>query len=366
MKKITILCSGFGLGFYIPGVLLKNEFSNMGYDAEVDVFESYMEDSQQDHIDDSKKEYHDNFSKAIIASKLPLNSEKSIDYDKVDLLINKWKSEGRQDFISLSGHWIYILEKFRKTVDWNIRVDGLYVDADLAPSWKSLRKYLDHFEDRYVPVCLYNKEELVMKYSLGTTLFEALPYEKRENSVVIHGGGWGMGTYRETVNDLCEQTSLHIALIAYNEMEMEPSDRITTYMNDVNWCAWKQKEKCGFPTYIMKQKQGEVEHKLFDRPYHWLLEITSRQKAIIAKPGAGTLIDSFITETPIILLKPFGSHEQKNLEVWKNLGFGILFDEWQTTNFDMEVLKEAHQNIKDYKSMVIGYAESYIKRVISV
>lgn len=363
MNKVVILCSGFGLGFYIPGVLLKNVFLNMGYDAEVEVFESYMANTQQAHIDITRREYHENFAKAIIASKLPLNSEKSIDYNKVDILLKKWRDEKQYLFISLSGHWIYILERYRKVVDWNIWIDGLYIDADLAPSWKSLRKYIDCFETKYNPIWMYDKKKLSMNFSLGTSLFMALNYDEREHSVVIHGGGWGMGTYRETVNELLEQTDLKIALVAYAENEMEASERVISYMNSADWCAWKQKEGNDFPPYVIKKDGEMTEQMKLNKQYHWLLELTSRQKAIIAKPGAGTLIDSFITETPVILLKPFGTHEQKNWEVWQRLGFGIPYDVWQGNGFCMESLKEASKKIKDYKSKVIRYEDYYVSHL---
>lgn len=361
--KITILCSGFGLGFYIPGVLLRNELQSMGYRMDLEVFETFMLDSNQEHIDDSRKEYHDNFAKAIIASKIPLNIEKSIDDSKVSNLLNKWKNEKRERFISLSGHWIFILEKYKAKVNWDVEVIGLYVDADLAPSWRSLRKYISAFEEKYMPVCLYNKNSLDIKYAVGSKLYTPICYEDRENSVVVHGGGWGMGTYRDVLDDIQEHTDFGINLLAYSEQELTASDRITSYMNAPDWCAWKQVGICGFPPYGIKRKGMEICWKNSGTQYHWLLDVTARQIAIVAKPGAGTLIDSFITETPVILLKPFGKHEQKNLEVWENLGFGIPYEKWKENDFTIECLQEAHEKLKSSRQHIESYSDAYVKRM---
>ncbi|MFD1905311.1 hypothetical protein ACFTAO_32070 [Paenibacillus rhizoplanae] len=46
-NTVTILCSGFGLGFYVPGLLLERKFTAMGLQAEVEVFEALMPDHKK-------------------------------------------------------------------------------------------------------------------------------------------------------------------------------------------------------------------------------------------------------------------------------------------------------------------------------
>lgn len=41
-NTVTILCSGFGLGFYVPGLLLERKLTALGLQAEIEVFESLM------------------------------------------------------------------------------------------------------------------------------------------------------------------------------------------------------------------------------------------------------------------------------------------------------------------------------------
>ncbi|MFC6653413.1 hypothetical protein [Paenibacillus rhizoplanae] len=67
-RKVTILCSGFGLGFYIPGLLAASGFKKRDIATEVLVFESYLEQDKRDHIADSRKAYHNNFALANFGS----------------------------------------------------------------------------------------------------------------------------------------------------------------------------------------------------------------------------------------------------------------------------------------------------------
>ena len=45
--KVTILCSGFGLGFYVPGLLINYDLKDKGIDSEVMVFENYIVKDKQ-------------------------------------------------------------------------------------------------------------------------------------------------------------------------------------------------------------------------------------------------------------------------------------------------------------------------------
>ncbi len=63
----------------------------------------------------------------------------------------------------------------------------------------------------------------------------------------------------------------------------------------------------------------------------------------MSKPGGGTLLDSLWSATPAVLLEPFGAHEQRNADLWIQLGYGISFEDWQNQGFAPEVLQELHE-----------------------
>jgi UDP-N-acetylglucosamine:LPS N-acetylglucosamine transferase len=68
-------------------------------------------------------------------------------------------------------------------------------------------------------------------------------------------------------------------------------------------------------------------------------------KAVISKPGGGTLLDSLAAATPVVLLAPWGTPEASNGALWEALGFGIEFERWRETEFDDRVLEALHHNL---------------------
>ena len=80
-RTVTILCSGFGLGLYIPGLLAARRREEKNIPTCVDV------------------------------------------------------KENRRDFIILSGHRLYIMEEYRtRTAPGTLNAEILYVGCDLPPS----------------------------------------------------------------------------------------------------------------------------------------------------------------------------------------------------------------------------------------
>ncbi|MFD1909867.1 hypothetical protein ACFSQ7_46750 [Paenibacillus rhizoplanae] len=125
---------------------------------------------------------------------MPMDIRSSLDYAQVELLLEAWKAEGRYEFISLSGHWGYILDLYREKMLPNpIHVDLLYVDSDLAPSWKSLKKFHPRYDEHYYNACLYDTDKMEIRCEIPVPLGTPIPFESRKRRLVVHGGGWGDG-----------------------------------------------------------------------------------------------------------------------------------------------------------------------------
>lgn len=360
-RTVTILCSGFGLGFYIPGLLVAKGLQNKNVKTDVLVFESYMESDKKAHINDSRKAYHENFSLAKGAAKLPMDIRKSIDYERVDELLEQWRKENRRDFISLSGHWIYILDMYReKLFPESINVDLLYVDSYLAPSWRSLKRYNPQYNQLYNERSMYNLESMDIIYRIDVKEIQPKPLEKRKDRLVVHGGGWGMGTYQSKIPELMS-FGFNLDIVVYDFKEADTTNKANRYfMNNPSWSAWIKSENGlhEFPPYC-EIRGGEVFHYPNNKDNHWLFDITEETKAIIAKPGAGTLIDSLASATPLVLLEPFGKHEQKNLELWEHLGLGIKYEKWKESGFSMNLLEEIHQRLLTARDKGSNYADYF-------
>lgn len=362
-QQVTILCSGFGLGFYIPGLLISNDFKRRYIQTEVLVFESFLERDKMEHIPDTRNAYHHNFPLANLSARMPMDIRKSIDYTQVEQLLEKWQAEDRREFISLSGHWVYILEMYRqRMLPKQIRVDLLYVDSALAPSWKSLKKYHPHYNEHFHDSFLYDTEKMDIGYEIPVSLQSPSPFADRQKRLVVHGGGWGMGTYQSKIPELADH-DYGLDIIAYDVKEAKPDSAHRYYMNNPAWSAWI-KSSSGhheFPPYceIVGNEAIRYDSKTEN---HWLYDLTSKAMAIVAKPGAGTLIDSLASAIPIIMLEPFGSHEQKNAEMWEKLGFGISYEKWKETEFSMEILEVMHSGLMNRFGTHANYVDDYCSR----
>jgi hypothetical protein len=367
---VTILCSGFGLGFYNPGLIVSYQLRQKQISTEVLVFESFVQQDKQDKILDSKKAYHDNFALALVATKIPKDIRDSIDFEQVDLLLEGWAAEGRRDFIIISGHWVYILDLYRAKLmedkehsgNSDLQVDLLYVDSDLSPSWKSLKKYNPQYNQPYRDAWLYHAADEVISCYIPVGEETPIPLNERHNRYVIHGGGWGMGTYQGKIPELQEQGFL-LDIVAYETKEtLEPLSGCRYYMNDPVWTAWRKGAKGEHELPLFAEiKPSESPKYVNMDSHHGLYDVIRQAKAIISKPGAGTLMDSLSSATPVIMLEPFGSHEKRNAELWKLKGFGIPYEEWKRSGYSEQRLQELHLHLLQQRSITRNYTEVCIE-----
>ncbi len=364
-RKENILCSGFGLGFYIPGLIVNYQLNKNNVPTEVLVFENYMVKEKKEKINDSKKAYHKNFSAALVAQRITSDIRKRLDERRVTELIEKWEKEEQRDFMVLSGHWVYIIEMYRQKIyPKPINVDLLYVDSDLSPSWKSLKKYFDNYNQYFNEIWLFNAQNKEINFQINVTHERPISYEYRAPRYVIHGGGWGMGTYQTIIPEL-EKQGILLDVVAYEMEETKHQKSGNRYfINDPSWRAWnKNKEnQHEFPLFS-EIKEKEQPHYSNREEYHRLYDVIKESRGIISKPGAGTLIDSLSSATPVIILDAFGEHEKRNAELWKSLGFGIGYSEWKNMNYDIDILAELHQNILNKKQIVNDYVTHCIEKL---
>lgn len=361
-NKVTILCSGFGLGFYVPGLLINYSLKNRGVDSEVAVFESYVVKDKRDKIALNKQAYHKNFSLALVAQRMPWDIRKSIDSNKVEELLNTWDRENRRNFIVMSGHWIYILDEYRKRINNKpINADILYIDSEPSPSWKGLNKYNSEYSQNYNEIFLFNAERKKISFYIPVGSKKLVPFKERENRFMIHGGGWGMGTYKEKIHEL-EENGFKLDIIAYKEDEAGAGEQGHRYfMMDPAWKAWEG-NKFIFPPFA--EVKSDVTPKFESKEeYHSSFDVLRNAKAVISKPGGGTLIDSLAAATPIILLEPFGHHEKVNADLWENLGFGIRYETWKESGFKLDILEVMHNNLVKQRNSSVNYIDYYVSRL---
>ncbi|NLW46109.1 MAG: UDP-glucuronosyltransferase [Firmicutes bacterium] len=359
-NKITVLCSGVAMGVYIPAILLDYQLRTKGIPTEVVVLENLIADEKKKKILENKKAFHQSFRVALTGQKINKDLGSSFDPKALEEMNDRWVKENRSDFIVFSGFWIPILKEYiNREIQKDINIDIVHMDAGISTSWKKYKSEIEHYNH----IWLFNLESKKLDYELSVANQEPIPFKERMDRYVIHGGGWGMGTYQSKIPQL-EAKNFSLDIVAYDPAEVIHSKKSNRYfMVDPDWSPWlkNKEERHEFPPFgEVKDGQKPV---FRNRPeYHELFDVIRLSKGIISKPGGATLVDSLSSATPLIMLDPFGDYEQKNADLWEWLGFGISYDKWKESGYSESILEKMHQNILNSKSTCNNYVNEVLKR----
>ena len=354
---MTILASGVALGVYIPALILEYQLKKRKVGTDVEVIENLISEEKRVRILENKKAFHDNFRLALKGRKMTKDMSSTLDGFLMDELFDLWEKSGRRRFIVFSGYWVPLLEMYRERSGLPIEVDILNIDADICQS-------LSHFTDicgNYGQIWLWNWKERRLHYAIPVTDQKPIEYGLRKDRFVIHGGGWGMGTYKSKLSEL-DRHGYKLDIIAYFPEEVGTCKEHRYYMVDPAWNPWTKNGNCRheFPP-MAEVKAGEKTIYKNRECCHELFDTIREAKAIISKPGGGTLLDSFASATPIITLDPFGEAEDKNARLWEYLGFGISYENWEKSGFSMDILEKLHRNLMN-RGATIDYPDTVMKR----
>ncbi|HEX9060688.1 MAG TPA: UDP-glucuronosyltransferase, partial [Clostridia bacterium] len=324
-STITILCSGVAMGVYIPALAVRHQLENLDTPSEVVVLESLISEEKRNKINDTKKIFHKNFRIAKKGHEMARDITSSLNPEIKSELFEKWKSENRRYFIVFSGFWMPLLLEFMDFVHpHEVYADLVIVDSEISPSWKSFK---GDYPDSFKTIRLFKSEENKIVQKIFTPKEPLLPFAERENRLVIHGGGWGMGTYESHIPELNEH-GIDLNIMVYFHEDYKSSKNINRYfMVDPTWQPWDT-DKTGraeFPPFSEIYENQSENYKNRDE-YHELFYVIAKSKGIISKPGGSTLVDSLASATPIIFLDPLSGHEEKNAKMWIDLGLGISYE----------------------------------------
>ncbi len=213
--SITILGSGVALGVYIPALLVNSQLRKQHLNTEVVVLENYYTTESREKLKAHKQAYHSNFSIALMAHRMTKDVQYSLDEVLVASLLQSWKKENRLNFIVWSGLWMPILEKYRNQVlPQKLNIDICRSDADVSATFK-IHKSNNEDDNE---VWLWNWEQKKLIHEIPVTNQPPIPYAEREDRFVIHGGGWGIGTYQSKVPEL-ESRGILLDIVAYEVTE---------------------------------------------------------------------------------------------------------------------------------------------------
>jgi hypothetical protein len=283
------------------------------------------------------------------------------DGSRTGLLIDRWIAEGRDRFIVWSGFWLPLIERYRQLRGGgSLHVDHCRIDAEISASFK-IYPHLQNGNS----IWLWNWEERRIVHEISVKAVAPIPFCNRDDRLVVHGGGWGIGSYQEKAAEL-NSSGYALDLIIHDAKEAgRHREKERYFMLEPCWRAWN-KASDGlheFPPMGEFVDSGEITYQR-NPNYHPLYDVIRRSKGIMSKPGGCTLIDSLSSATPVVLLEPYGYAERSNGQIWEFLGFGIPYEKWQETGYSMSVLEKLHLNLLARAGNGFDYPQAYAARLV--
>jgi hypothetical protein len=345
---IAILTSGVALGVHVPGLLLAQRLRERGADAKIFVLERLLPDATRMTTARMKSALHRDFRVALAGQRLAMDPSTTVPELNIRELAEQWRKHDVQRLVVLSGFWLPVLERCAALSGHWLDADVCHIDSVHSPSFRAAVQVLS----RTRQVWLADAANASLPCTIPVSTRPPLHWAGRERRLLVHGGGWGMGTYRQRADELREQ-GFALDIVAYETKDLTAEDDgVRYFMIDPQWHPWVDD---GFPPFGAADGRNDP---VYDRgtECHGSFELARSALAMVSKPGGGTLLDSLHSATPLVLLEPFGAHEARNAELWERLGFGISLDRWRAANFAPSILEELHETLRRAAPGIPDYA----------
>lgn len=350
---IGVLTSGVALGVHVPGLLLAQRMRERGVHSEIFVLERLLPESKRATTAQMKYAFHRDFRVALTGQRLAVDPSAAVPDEKVRELAGHWRRHGLRRLVVFSGFWLSIVERCAAFSENWLEVDICHVDSVPSPSFRAADQALSRARQMWLADAVHS----VLPCTIPVSTRAPLRWAEREPRLLAHGGGWGMGTYRQRANELRER-GFELDIVAYEPADLRRAQDlgIRYFMIDPQWHPWLDD---GFPPFGAADGWGDPVY-VRGTECHGSFELARSALAMISKPGGGTLLDSLHSATPLVLLEPFGAHEARNAELWEQLGFGITLERWRDADFDLAILEGLHDallcaapGIPDYARMLV-------------
>ena len=344
---IEILTSGATYGVHVPGLLLARRLGAHGVPARVTVLERLLPDGKRTVVAGLKRAYHRSYRFAQASRKLGGNTGADVSAEAAEALFDDWAGRGVSRFVVFSGYWLGLIRRYQERVRVPVPVDLCRGDAlpmqsflvGAVPGLRAVRE-----------VNLADLPGNALPWTIPVTDQPPVPWPERRPAVLVHGGGWGLGSYRERAGEMAA-AGIGVDLVVY-----EPADAVAgcrRFMLDPEWHPWQDD---GFPPWAPVPDDGSPPRFTRAEAYPQAFGLARTATAIVSKPGAGTLLDSLWSATPLVLLEPWTESERGNAVLWQRLGLGIPFAEWRAAGFATAALAPLHHRLRTLAPGLRDYA----------
>lgn len=341
MPALTVLTSAVGLGSYVAALLHRDALRDQGHDVEAEVVEGWFTAADRDRHLAHAAAYHRSFRLAQAGRRMARGVQGCFDDVRVAAELESWRSEGRRRFCVWSGYWLPLLERYvAMAPELAVEVELCRIDAIESDSF---RVHDDLAGATASELWLWSWERRALGTQLRVPAGPPPAFAERDRRLVVHGGGWGLGTYADALPELAA-AGFALDVLAPDAADWDGRGaRDRRYVADPAWRAWDRDPdgRLTFPPLGELGADGRVtmRREAAFPPAHLLVRDAL---AVVSKPGGGTLLDSLAAATPVVLLEPWGVPESRNGALWEALGFGITLERWRATGFDVGVLETLH------------------------
>ncbi|MFY1638215.1 hypothetical protein ACN27F_33855 [Solwaraspora sp. WMMB335] len=347
---IEVLTSGVALGVHVPGVLLSDRLRERDVPARVTVLERLLPPAKLATTTAMKTAFHRDFRVALTGQRIATNPVEAVPGDRLDELFVDWSIRRPRRFVVFSGYWLPVVARYADQHRRHANVVVCHVDSVASPSFKDATAYPGE------RIWLADADRVSTPVTIPVSRAPWLPWADRDRTLLLHGGGWGMGTYRDQ-QDALVAAGYTLDVIAHERADATVDDPAVRYhLIDPDWQPWTDD---GYPP-LGRLRPGTQTVFVPGRGHHPSFDLARTAMAVVSKPGGGTLLDSLWSATPLVLLEPFGEHERRNGELWRRLGFGIAFDEWRDRGYPAEALARAHTALRGVARRVPDLTEHLI------
>ncbi|MEV6075191.1 hypothetical protein AB0L80_08825 [Streptomyces sp. NPDC052069] len=334
---IAILTSGVALGVHVPGLLLASRLRERGVPAAVEVLERLLPAERLAAVTASREVFHRDFRVARAGQRIASDPLSAVDAGAREELFRRWEASGVRTVVVFSGFWLNLVRLFTERTGLKPRVILCHVDSVASPSFRNAGLPLPGTEE----VWLASRADTALPWTIPVTAEPPLDWGRREPRLLVHGGGWGMGTYRDRAAELAS-AGHDIDLVVHAAEEADPrGGRARHFALSPTWHPWLDN---GYPPLGRLLPGRSMSDITYTRgsAHHSSFDLARTAHAMVSKPGGGTLLDSLWSATPLVLLEPSGEHESHNAQLWCDLGFGVRYEDWRADGFSLHPLEKMH------------------------
>ncbi len=339
----------------------------------VDVWERLLPPDKRARIPASKVAFHRDFALARAARGLARKNAAAVDATAVRALLAEWDADNVSLLVVFSGFWLPVALDYAAARP-GVRVRSCHVDSVASPSFTSLASTLPTATTptattptattptatgQHSDVWLLEERDGGIARTIPVSRARPVDWSDRVPRFLVHGGGWGMGTYATHARELSAQ-GLALDVVVYEAADLPTAstsdERRRHFMIDPDWQPWHD---TGFPPFGQVAADGTAVFRRGDE-HHDSFHLARQAMAVVSKPGGGTLMDSLSAATPVVLLEPFGEHEARNAELWQRLGFGVSLADWKRSGWSLALLADLHRSLLAARDRVAHYPDLLI------